>query len=680
MIAAADATWLASLRSEICDQWRISRDRSLSELLAKVYRLSPITESDPGDYDLQSNPYWRDVIDACSDRRVRRVSVLKSTQVGGTITVQGILMALAVIDPAPGMIVFPTQSEATTQRDRVFGNALESRREFRELVPPERLWNTRSMELGGAEYYLAWSGSPQRLRGKPCKRIAKHETDVYEYDGDAGNPHKAADERTKQFWEHLILEESTPVGDDSYIYGQWMKSQQRRWYCPCPHCGTFQELRFFPPKAGRHAGCGGVVGIKDDSGNLLEPELAEVRAYYVCVNGCRIDQHYKNLMIAGGKWVADGQRIDDEGNVYGSPRKDGRHVGFHIWTIMQSKISIGKLARAYIEHVNDNDLRSFFQNWLGLRFQSVKSMPSHRYVGSKFAGGYSKGQVPSDVWFLTAGSDVQLDQLYWVVVGWAPQRTPFLVDWGEIFRDRAEIYEESGVVVESEDEETGDDVILASDLVKLPSVVLGRTWPMQSGVNPFGRPEVAVRLLNCDTNFRPDEVHDLARSINTNRFRCVRGDDAVKPKERYRMSVVDRNSRTGKIYEGGLELWSIYKMFYQDAITQRLNAAVDQPGVFHFPTDIATKGRKFLRQLCNVRKDKRGYYETITRTIGKDFRDCLGYAEAAADMVVGSIGWELPAWEAWRRNYLEQQRKREETVKRSRESARQQRRIDILER
>lgn len=669
---STDFIWRSILRLTYAND-----NRRLSELIASQYRLSSATESDPGDYDLDSNPYWRDVIDAAADKQVRRISILKSTQVGGTITVQGILFGLSVIDPAPAMAIYPTQGEAAKQRDRLFGNALESRKQFADLVPPERLWNMRSMSLGSSEVYLAWSESPQRLRGKPCKRVAKHECDIYEYDGDAGNPHKAADERTKQFWEYLILEESTPVGDDSYIYGQWMKCQQRRWYCPCPHCGEYQELRFFPPKSGPQSGRGGVAGIHDAQGNLLEPEAAERSAYYVCVKGCKIEQHYKNLMIARGVWVAHGQEIAKDGTVIGRPHRDSKHVGFHIWTIMQSKISLGRLARAYVEHVNDSDLRSFFQNWLGLRFQAAKAMPSHRTIATKYSKEYPKGQVPSDVWFLTSGTDVQLDQLYWLVVGWAPMRTPFLVDWGEIYRDRAEVYGDS---ISTGEDDADDNVIMASDLSKLSSVVLERTWPVQSGVNPFGRSEVSVRLLCCDTNHRTDEVHQLARSLKTLRFRCVRGDDAVKPRERFRMSIVDRNSRTGKIYEGGLELWSIYKNYYQDAITERLSAASDQSMAFRFPSDINQRGKKLLRQICNVRKDKRGYYETISGSLGKDYRDCLGYAEAAADMVVGQIGWSEQAWLEWRRKFLEDQKKRKAISDSKSATDRRDVPLDILER
>lgn len=648
------ADWLTEIRRDVVAVWLSTRDRKLSEVIRENYRLSAETEADPGDYDLISNPYWEKVIDFAGSNRCNRITILKSTQVGGTVTSQGVMLALAVIDPAPAMVVFPTQDEAIIQRNRLYGNAMASRHKFSRLVPPHRLWNTRSIELGATNINIAFAGSPQRLRGKPCKRVFLNECDVYEYDGDAGNPHKAATERTKQFFDHTIIEESTPIGEDSYIFASWEKSQKNRWHVKCPCCNAWQELRFFT----NQEGLGGISGYTDKDGNLLEPNEAEKRAYYRCIKGCEIGQQYKNSMVAGGKWVAEGQEISEDGTVSGEPYRDDRHIGFHIWTIMQSKQSIGGIAAAFVNHKNDNRVLDFFQNWLGLRFRVRKSLPAWDIVGKKFKSEFQLGQVPSDCWFLTSGCDVQDELVYWIVVGWAPGRTPHVVDFGEIYKLQGSDLFSSMI---SEDEQ---DILLSSDLAKLSPTVLETQWPV-IGVSPFGKDRMAVRLVNCDTNHRTREVHDLWAKLKSDRFRCVRGDDSVKPKEKYRMSVVERNTRTGEVYrEGGLRLWHIYRTLYQDAITQRLQLdSPSQPSAFRFPSDIVTRGKKLLRQFSNVRKNRKGYYEIINGAIGKDYRDCFGYAEAAADMVVGQMGWDAKDWELWRESYLG--RNREATKKAS---------------
>jgi len=291
-------------------------------------------------------------------------------------------------------------------------------------------------------------------------------------------------------------------------------------------------------------------------------------------------------------------------------------------------------------------MRDFFQNWLGLRFRTTKKVPTWETIVRKFTYDYSWGTVPADCWFLTSGCDVQSDRVYWLVVGWAPARTPYIIEANEIMR-----LEEK----ESDDDEEVDDdedsgIILASDLARLPAVVLNRSWPVNGKTIVSGRISLPVALAGVDSNHRTHEVHDLVRSVGSERLRCIRGDDAVSPKEKYRPSTIERNSRTGKPYPGGLLQWQIYRTLYQDSISDRLIAAADQPGTMRLPEDFLPRGRKIIRQICNVRKNDKGYYETINNALGKDQRDNLGYAEAMADMVLGDLGWKLKDWIAYFRD------------------------------
>lgn len=638
---------LGKLREECAKVWDVTSDMTIAEALEQYYKLSPETEADPGSYDIVNNPYWRKVLNCCDDPEVRRVAVLKSTQVGGTILTQGILLACAVVDPAPAMYVTPTMDEFRIQRNRMFGNALVSERPFRSLVPPKSRWSMTANQLGAMKINCAWAGSPQRLRGKPCKRIIKNECDVFDYNGDAGNPHKAADERTKQFPDSLIFDESTPVGDESYIYGEWEKSNQERWHVRCPHCSKVQEMRFFCAKAGKYAKCGGVSGYRNSEGDLLEPEEAKKKAFYVCLNGCRIEQNHKNSMIRGGVWIPRGQKarwVDGKWVLEGKPVRDREHSGFHVWTMMQSKISIGTLAAAFVEHFNEGKMRDFFQNWLGLRYRVGTRIPSWEVVGSKFARQYKTNTVPDVCWFMTGAVDVQEELVYWLVLGWAPNRTPYLISWGELFKDEVE-----------GDAEIGDGIILASDLKKVPDVLLNRRWPVANGsITPNGKSSLPVLLGGIDSNYRTHEVHDLVRSWNNeDRFRCIRGDDKVGS-QLFKRSVIEKNSRTGEAYEGGLVQWQIYRTHYQDKWTERLQAAPNQAGALHLPEDIMPAGKKLLRQMVNVKKNQKGYYEIKDGQIGKDYRDLVGYCEALADMAVGKDGWSESKW---RRKLIEKNRR-----------------------
>ena len=84
------------------------------------------------------------------------------------------------------------------------------------------------------------------------------------------------------------------------------RSDGRRYYLPCPQCGHEQILRFFPKRKEPFAG------------GLFIASREPVRTYYVCeANGCVIEDHEKDEMLRGGRWIAERPG-------------EGRHPGFHI--------------------------------------------------------------------------------------------------------------------------------------------------------------------------------------------------------------------------------------------------------------------------------------------------------------------------------------------------------------
>ncbi len=641
------------MRKREADVWRQQRSSRISDILDENYYLSKVTEATPGKYDLENNPWWRDVIDTLGDPTTRVGVMLKGTQVGGSVTSIGAMLSLAVADPATGMVVVPSQDEARYVRDRVYENGLSSKLSFKRLVPPRRWWNMTAIQLGGSMINLAWAGSAQRLRGKPCKRVWLNECDVYEFSGAAGDPEVSALERVKQFFDYLIVYDSTPVGDNSRVFRKWEQSQKRFWNVECPHCGLSQPIKFFVYKNGFRAGCGGFGGIRESDGSLREAEDVRRDAHYICLNGCKIDQQYKNIMMQNGIWVPEGCRVDKETRqVVGAPKVSNGTVGWHIWSVFNSKISIGDIAAKYVWSVNNGKQRDFFQNDLGLRYRTAKKVADADTIGKKFRDEYQSGTVPAACSFLTCGIDVQGDRVYWLVVGWGPSRTPYIIDWGEFERDRNEVLiDDDGEEIEdSENVATG--VIIASDLAMIGDLVMPRKFQV-NGKNPRGRTELGIALAGPDTNHRASQVHDFVRVFNSPRLRCVKGDGTAKFTEPFKMTKVEKNTRTGKPYPGGLELWLIYKSFYQEQIDTRLVAAPNQPGVIHFPFDIETKGKKLLKQLTNVRKNEKGIYDKVNSDIGEDYRDCLAYAEALADMIVGDIGWDPQAWDAWNKSAVQ---------------------------
>jgi len=661
VIKKNDSPQTAEYFKSLANVWKQNRRQSFAEFLELNYRLSENEGIAPQAFNLRDNPYWREPIDNCNNGRTNRISILKSTQVGGTITAQGILMAAAAINPAPAMAVFPDHSEAKLQRDRIVANMLESRPRIRNLAPLRT--NARSIDMQTQQVFLGNAGSDQSLRGKPCRFVIKHEVDVYprKANDKAGNPQETPDERTKTFTSPLIFEESTPAGNDSYIAAQFEASQKRFWFVQCPKCKRWQKTRFFPYAEGKFKGRGGIVGYKDAAGNLRSIEEARRLSYYLCVHGCKITPQYKNDMIAGGRWVPSGCSIDDDtGETTGTPYRSDRHIGYHIWTIMQSKKSIGDIVEAYITFSRKGNLRGFFQDWLGIKYERNLKLPTWEKLGTKYKTGHKLKQVPNDCWFLTLGADVQEHETFWVVWGWSPGRTPALIDLG-VFDQEAE--EKPFVVI--------DGQMLSSDIAQLlDKVNIKKTqYPVLphegKQTNPIGLSSLAIKIGGTDTNYRNHEVHAVVKKMrhptdpNKDRLRSTRGDRHVDPDTRYKMSLVEKSSRDGKPYPGGLRLWNLCKGFYRDIWETRLVLPPGETQAMRLPDDLleSPHGERFLKQLLNERNqesfnartnEKKDHPRIIDKTLRCDFRDASIIAEAVADMatdlIFGQVEWMATEW------------------------------------
>lgn len=617
--------------------WTPRDSISIVEWAEKNIRLSAEWEAGSGSLDLSRRPYWKDVLLAFDDPEVRKITVMKSSQVGGTITLIVAMLARAVLHPAPGMVVTPDRESAIELRDRVYATALESPN-LRHLVPPERKWNTRAIDLKHAKIYLAWSGARQRLRGRACRDVYLTEVDVYGADKLGGNAVKAAEGRTKSFRQHKIYKETSLSTDprvDSTIAKEYEASNQEKWSCPCPQCGKFQEIRFFRLKQGKQAGLGGVAGYTTADGEDLDPDQARKTSHYLCVNGCKIDDAQLNTMIERGRWVPNGQRINKKSQLVGKPARSRRHVGYHIWSIHSPIIDLGQLAAEYIEHKRDGKLPEYFGNWLGLAFKTKRKIRTWQQLAIRLAGEHRRGEIPPDVWFLTGGGDVQDDEAYWVVRGWGDRCRSYKIDWGRIPRT------------------AGDD-----DITGLTRWVMQRRWPV-CGVNPLGKQSLAVRLFGCDANHRTMAVHEWIRQLDPaekKRVRAVRGDPKVDPTLKYRMNRVDESRRGGDKYEDGLYLWGLYVYHFYEDLFARIEQGTAGDGAWRLTRDVSELGVDYLKHIANFSRKievddsgrKRVVYGPISSSIGVDYWDCEVYARAMAEMIVddtrGRPGWDAAKW------------------------------------
>lgn len=641
-------------------------------------------ESRVGALTFSDTPWWRFPLQCAVDKRCCSLAIPAATQTHKTTSLLiAVPLFLAEFRPAPGMIVVPDELEAKKIRDRIYSVVQESQKftKFRRIkIPPQHKWNLQEIDLGSMVIHLAWAGSRQRTRGKPCYYVWFTEVDVYrDADAKAGDAVEAGKQRTKDVFRYKHIFESSPSEAPSTICDEEALADNRwRWYVTCPHCGCKQEARFFTYKKGDWANCGGIEysvrAAGGDGASLMSPVQAREHAHYVCKNGCKIHSDRKQQLVESGDWYPLGWNDGDPE----PDRTPVKHVGFHLWAIHSPNETFGTIAEDYLRHLKKGRKVDFYGNRLAIAYQSESRIPGWVELGKRAAWTHARRTVPDQVWFMTAGIDKQGENngARYVIRGWAPGRTSWLIDWGWINRDPSD---------------TGP---ILSDLLQLEPRVLVAEFPVvnrdnEPSVNPLGHQRFRVRLSAIDTNHLPMQIHRWERQLPEEwldrmvgkdlvpgRIRNIRGDHTVRPDVRFRHNVVETNARSGEKYDGGLHQWGICVYPYYSELTDLVSGEPGHVGSWYVTSDCLSQGREYLEQVTNfhyaikydARKGKIGKWGPRSGRIPIDFWDCEVYAMAAAEMVVGDMGWEEAAWEQWRRTAARKQKESAGDAMRSRKS------------
>lgn len=93
--------------------------------------------------------------------------------------------------------------------------------------------------LNGSIIDLTGSNSVSQLGENRCDVVEQDEIDKYPpqtEESREANPVILADERTKSVTESRRFKQSTPTLDNAGIWQEYKKTDQRRYFVPCPHC------------------------------------------------------------------------------------------------------------------------------------------------------------------------------------------------------------------------------------------------------------------------------------------------------------------------------------------------------------------------------------------------------------------------------------------------------------
>lgn len=528
--------------------WKPPPRLSLSEWADTHFYLSQGMAAEPGRW--RTLPYQRGIMDAITDPAIRRVTLIKSARVGGTLMANAAIGYFIHQDPSPILYVLPTVENAEGHSKDTIAPMLRDVPVLANIgfaegedSGPKGSGNTiRHKIFPGGALMLVGANSGAGLRRVGVRILILDEVDAYPPSaGSDGDPVKLATMRTQAYWNRKVIAVSTPLIEGaSQIERLFEDGDQRRYFVPCPSCGHMAPLVFTGEK-----------------GHRMEwPEGRPEDAFFSCqAAGCVIEHQQKRELVERGEWRAAEW---DEAAAQWVRQPSGEHASFHIWAAYSpnANASWAEIAREFLKvKGNPEELRTFVNTWLGETWKERGEAPDwERLYGRREH--YSVGTVPAGTLVLTAGVDVQKDRFVYEVVGWGAGKESWSVDIGVLPGDPANEH----------------DWHVLDELLE-------RTFPAPDGA------QMPIRMLAVDSGYLTSSVYAWARRHPMTRVVACKGVSTA----RAIISVPVKVDITLSGRRVGYKMWPIgvdiakSELYGWLTLKQPADGEQAPPGYCHFP-------------------------------------------------------------------------------------------------
>lgn len=543
---------------------------------AEKYRVLDESSNISGKWSNSITPYLVGIMDSINDPHIREIYFCKSSQVGGTEALINILGYLIMEEPAPAMIVYPSDDLAKDiSNDKLkpaFRLIPQIRKIFYENSSKELRLKFKTMIL-----YLRGAGSPSKLASKAIKYLFFDEIDKM---GGASkkeaSPFNLAMERVKTYKsQSKVYACSTPTLSTNYIWTLHDNADEvRHYFVPCPHCREMIELKF-----------ANIVFAKDDEKKMSPYDRAKT-AVFVCPEcGCEILDGDKPAMLRAGEWKAVKKRG------VGRPKS----LGYWINSLYSIFVTWADVAEEYLKSKDDPELlQNFVNSWLAEAWEDTKLKTSSDMVLERQTE-LPKLIVPSWAKMLTAGVDVQETSLYYTIRAFGLYTTSQNIAHGQVL-----------------------------DFSGIERIMDGEFETEDGG-------HMVVSLALIDSGYQADNTYDFCIDHSDWALPCKGSSNPMK--DRYKISKVDqRNSRAY-----GMQIVLVDGDKYKDSIASRMQRK-NGTGSWMVYKDCdeeyakqVTSEHKIMERLSNGHR-RSGWKQKHSHG-DNHYLDCEVYAMAAAELL-----------------------------------------------
>jgi phage terminase large subunit GpA-like protein len=368
-------------------------------------------------WQTSTTPYLREIMDALGPREpAREIVVVAGTQIGKTECGNNWIAFLIDRSPSSILVVRPTVEDARRfSRQRLDPMFMETP-ELARLVKPTRAregGNTLLMkEFPGGVLFLVGSNSATGMKSMPIRNLFCDEVDEFPGDVDAqGDPITLARKRMvgPTYANRKVLLTGTPtIKDVSRIEREFLETDQRRYFVPCPFCDAYDYIRW--------------ENIKyETEDHKLIPESVAL----ACTScGTLIEERYKLEFLPRGVWRPTAEAT--------SPEK----IGFHI-SSLYSPFGWFPWTAAVEEWLKAQDdplkLKAFVNTVLAQTWEERGDSVEPDSLLARVED-YA-APVPNGVAVLVAAVDVQDDRLEVKVKGYGAAEESWLIDYAVFHGD-----------------------------------------------------------------------------------------------------------------------------------------------------------------------------------------------------------------------------------------------------
>lgn len=587
MNPALDWTIAPAWERDEAEAWRPPEFLRPSEWADRYRFLDPLVNSAGGRYSSAWTPYAREWMDNAALGWVRQTTIVAGTQIGKTETINNVLGYAIAQDPGPSMLVVPRSKDVVTTQERRILPMIESTPALgAERTDHAHDEKRTEMLFRRSVLYLRSSQSPADLASVPVRYLFADEVDKYPgWAGREAAPLDLAKERQRTFWNATTYVVSTPTTRDGVVQREFEDGDRRRYWVPCPHCGTFQLLKF--------------EQIRWPDTLRTSAEIRKTRDVVYLCSSCErhIPDTAKRAMLLAGVWCPSDVAFDEwtRGGVRERERND--HRSYHIWAGYSPWLAWWQLAAQFVASKGDPQrLQNWVNSWLAEVWEDKVEAPTSSLVDAAVKPGLRMGSgdsVPADVIVATAGVDVQKNGLFYVVRGWGYDEETWLLAAGFV-----------------------------ATFEELEDVLFRQVWTKHGSVG--------VRCALVDSRYRRDEVLEFVRRRPA--ARMAAGVDRQGPID-FTTTKLEKHPRTGQPLPNSVLVWSLTVGRFKDYLSARMR----RPETWHLPEDLPDGYRAQITSEHKIRA--RSGSRLVERWVPKPgssanhYWDAEVYAAAAAKML-----------------------------------------------